>query len=82
MRQSLGVQVQIAGEMAVTTQMFTHFLLRLRAFECALINSEPGGEIRWAWVAPEDLSRLSMGKADREILEMLEQWQPRLFEEP
>jgi A/G-specific adenine glycosylase len=82
MRQSLGVQIQVAREMAVTTQMFTHFLLRLRAFECALINGEPGGEIRWAWVAPEELTHYSLGKADREILEMLEHWQPRLFEEP
>lgn len=79
--QSLGVQIRVGQEMAATAQTLTHFRLRLRAFASEVIAGTPSGAIRWAWVAPAELSNYSLGKADREIVERLEQWQPRLFEE-
>ncbi len=78
---TLGVEVRVGTEMAATAQTLTHFRLRLRAFACELIAGTPAGETRWAWVAPTELSNYSLGKADREIADRLEQWQPRLFEE-
>lgn len=79
--QSLGVQIRVGQEMAATAQTLTHFRLRLRAFASEVIAGTPSGAIRWAWVAPAELSNYSLGKADREIVERLEQRQPRLFEE-
>jgi A/G-specific adenine glycosylase len=82
MRQSLGMEIQVNREMAATTQAFTHFRLRLRAFECEVISGAPGGKLRSAWASQTELGRYSLGKADREIVERLDEWQPRLFEEP
>lgn len=79
--QTLGIEIRVGSEMAAATQTLTHFHLRLRAFACELIAGTPSGETRWAWVAPAELSSYSLGKADREVVEQLERWQPRLFEE-
>lgn len=82
LQQTLGIEVRVTEEMAATEQMFTHFRLRLRAFACELVSGTPSGDMRSAWAASEELTSYSLGKADREIVERLEQWQPRLFEEP
>lgn len=79
--QTLSVQVKVGNEMAATTQTLTHFRLKLRAFVCELVTGTFSNKMRWAWVAPSELSLYSLGKADREVVERLEQWQPRLFEE-
>ncbi len=79
--QTLGIEVRAGSEMAAATQTLTHFRLRLRAFACELIAGTLAGETRWAWVTPAELSNYSLGKADREIVQQLENWQPRLFEE-
>lgn len=79
--QSLGVQVRVEQEMAAVTQTLTHFRLRLRAFACEVIAGTPASDTRIAWVAPAELSNYSLGKADRETVDQLERWQPRLFEE-
>jgi A/G-specific adenine glycosylase len=82
MRQSLGVEIRVTCEMAATTQTLTHFRLRLRAFDCALTAGAPGGALHWGWVSPMELESFSLGKADREIVGRIGEWQPRLFEEP
>ncbi len=79
--QTLGLQIRVGNEMAAVTQTLTHFRLRLRAFACELIAGTPSGETCWAWAAPAEFSNYSLGKADREVVERLERWQPRLFEE-
>ena len=79
--ETIGIEIRTGKEMAATTQTLAHFRLRLRAFACELVAETPTGETRWAWVASTELSRYSLGKADRDIVERLEQWQPRLFEE-
>ena len=79
--QTLGIKVRVGTEMAAATQTLTHFRLRLRAFACELVAGTPTDKTRWAWVASAELSNYSLGKADREIVDRLEQWQPRLFEE-
>jgi A/G-specific adenine glycosylase len=81
LQQTLGIESRVAEEMAATEQTLTHFRLRLRAFACELISGAPNSEIRFVWASPTDLARYSLGKADREIVEGLDQWQPRLFEE-
>ncbi|MFN0086835.1 MAG: A/G-specific adenine glycosylase [Blastocatellia bacterium] len=84
LRESLNIAIEIDREMAAATQDFTHFRLRLRAFACDLIGRgpQPRKKTRFVWVSPRKLGKYSLGKADREIIESLDQWQPRLFEEP
>lgn len=82
LKQMLGIEIRVAEEMAATEQTFTHFRLRLRAFACELLAGTPTGETRSAWAAAEELPRYSLGKADRKIMDGMERWQPRLFEEP
>lgn len=79
--ETLGVQIRVGNEMAATTQMLAHFRLRLRAFACELIGGTLSDQQRWAWVSSTELDKYSLGKSDREIVEQLEHWQPRLFEE-
>jgi A/G-specific adenine glycosylase len=83
LRRDLGVEIAVGDEMAVATQTFTHFRMTLRAYACNLTAGEPRplGVANLAWVAPADLVQYSMGKADRAIVEALDCWQPRLFEE-
>jgi A/G-specific adenine glycosylase len=84
LQQKLKVDIDVEGEMASATQDFTHFRMRLRAFSCSMNGSrpDPDGRSRFAWASKEDLAQYSMGKADREIVNSLNRWQPRLFEEP
>jgi A/G-specific adenine glycosylase len=83
LRRDLGVDIEIGGEMAVATQEFTHFRMTLRAYACELRNGGPpaSGSIALAWVSPSDIPQYGMGKADRQIVDALDCWQPRLFEE-
>ncbi|MBS1788094.1 MAG: A/G-specific adenine glycosylase [Acidobacteria bacterium] len=81
LKQTLGVQIRVGQEMAATAQTLTHFRLRLRAFACEVIAGTLPSETHWAWATPPEVSNYSLGKADREIVDRLEQWQPRLFEE-
>ncbi len=84
LQQKLKVEIEVGGEMAAATQDFTHFRMHLRAFACSMNGSrpDPDGRTRFAWAGKEDLAQYSLGKADREIVNSLDQWQPRLFEEP
>ena len=74
--------------MASVTQDLTHFRIHLRAFACQLpepivLPSHP--DPAWpslAWVFPDQLAGYSMGKGDRQLVDQLTIWQPRLFEEP
>ena len=73
--------------MASATQDLTHFRVQLRAFACQLPSpirppASPGP--MWqslAWVSPDQLADYSMGKGDRQLVEQLTVWQPRLFED-
>ncbi len=83
LRRDLGVEIDIGGEMAVAMQEFTHFRMTLRAYACQLTAGKPkaAGVATFAWVSLAEVGQYSMGKADRQIVEALECWQPRLFEE-
>ena len=84
----LGGPLIVEREMANATQDLTHFRVHLRAFACRLpepivLPSTPSPA--WpclVWVSPDRLADYSMGKVDRQIIEQLTIWQPRLFEEP
>jgi A/G-specific adenine glycosylase len=83
LRQELGIEVNVAGEMASAAQDFSHFHLSLRAFACEMIAGVPqaASGTNLAWATTTDFAKYSLGKADRQILDALECWQPRLFED-
>lgn len=82
-RADLGVEITVAGQMAVATQTLTHLHLTLRAFACEIQAGNPRalGVAAYNWVTLAEAQHFSLGKADREVIEKLVHWQPRLFEE-
>ncbi len=83
LRNDLQLEIAIAQQIAVATQDLTHLRMTVRAFACQITAGAPAaiGVAAFAWVSKSELERYSLGKADREIVNSLEQWQPRLFEE-
>ncbi len=81
LRDSLKLEIASAEQMAVATQDLTHLRITLRAFACQITAGAPEaiGVAAYAWVAPSELERYSLGKADRVIVNALALWQPRLF---
>ncbi|MBI3421509.1 MAG: A/G-specific adenine glycosylase [Acidobacteria bacterium] len=82
-RADLGLEIEVAGQMAVAAQTLTHMRLTLRAFACEILAGNPRalGVAAYNWVTLTEAQHFSLGKADRVIIEKLRHWQPRLFEE-
>ena len=53
LRQNLGIEINVTGEMASAKQTFTHFHLLLRAYACDLIAGVPqtANGTNLAWVS-------------------------------
>lgn len=83
LRENLRLEITVAEQLAVATQTLTHLRLTVRAFACQITAGAPKaiGVAAFAWVAMTELNQFSFGKADRELVNAIEQWQPRLFEE-
>lgn len=79
----LGVEISVAGQMAVAEQTLTHLQLTLRAFAGEIVAGQPRalGVAAYVWVSLAEAQHFSLGKADRAVIEKLAHWQPRLFEE-
>ena len=75
------VEIFVGEEMAHATQTFTHFYLTLRAFACEIHQGKLKSKLKMKWAALTEINEYSFGKADRAIIDALENWQPRLFEE-
>lgn len=67
--EELGIEVQEDEPFGVYEHAYTHFSVTLHAFQCRIHQGEPqalhASEIRW--VRPEELTKLPMGKIDRQI---------------
>ena len=74
-----GVEIFVGAEMVHATQTFTHFHLSLRAFACEIRQGKLQSKLNVNWVAMSELNQYSFGKAERAIIDALENWQPRLF---
>ena len=74
-----GAEIFVGEEMAHATQTFTHFHLSLRAFVCTIRKGKLQSKLNVNWVAMSELNQYSFGKAERAIIDALENWQPRLF---
>lgn len=83
LRESLKLEITVAEQLAQATQTLTHLRMTVRAFACQITTGAPtaNGVAAFAWASLTELDQFSFGKADREIVFSIEQWQPRLFEE-
>lgn len=83
LRRDIEIEIEIGAEMAAAKQEFTHFRMILRAYACQIRQGDPKpeGVADLAWVGLGETGQYGLGKADRQIIEALECWQPRLFEE-
>lgn len=81
LREELAIEVSVGELYCVVKHAFTHFKITLHAFTCRYVSGEPQaiGVKDWAWVKPEQLSQYSFGKADREVIKMLEARKNMLF---
>jgi A/G-specific adenine glycosylase len=81
LREELGIEVEV-GELFTSVQhAFTHFKITLHAFTCRYVSGEPQkiGVQDWVWVKPDELSKYSFGKADREVIRALDERRQMLF---
>ncbi len=78
-QKDFGVEIFVGEEMARAAQTFTHFHLELFAYACEIRSGKIKSKFKFSWLASGDFDKYSFGKADREIINGLENWQPRLF---
>ncbi len=75
LQEELAIDVEVGELFTVVQHGFTHFKITLHAFSCRYVSGDPQrvGVRDWAWVRPDELSKYSFGKADREVIRALEE---------
>lgn len=81
LREELAIEVSVGELFVVVRHGFTHFRITLHAFTCRYESGEPQtlGVRDWAWSTPDELSRYTFGKADRQVIEALAARRGMLF---
>ena len=81
LREELAIEVEVGELFARVEHAFTHFKITLYAFTCRYVSGEPQtiGVRAWAWVMPDDLTKYSFGKADRQVIDALMKRRGMLF---
>jgi A/G-specific adenine glycosylase len=79
LREELDIDVVVGAEIGVFDHAYTHFSVRVHAFECRLSAGKPRPleHSRIEWAAPSELERYPMGKVDRQIANRLRGVTPR-----
>jgi A/G-specific adenine glycosylase len=69
-REELGIRIKIGKPVISVKHTYTHFRITLHAFECTETGIGPRGGLglNWKWMAPSDLKRVPLSKADRKII--------------
>jgi A/G-specific adenine glycosylase len=72
-REELALAVRVGGEIAAVDHAYTHFRIRLHAFECAWLAGEPRCVTctDFKWVRPGDLGRYAFPAANKKIIAIL-----------
>ncbi len=78
-QKDFGAEIIVGEEMARASQPLTHFHLQLFAYACEISSGKIQSKLKFVRATWAELDNYSFGKADREIIEALENWQPRLF---
>ncbi len=81
LREELAIEVEVGELFTRVEHGFTHFRITLHAFTCRYVSGEPQalGVRDWKWVLPDELSRYSFGKADRQVIDALDSRRGMLF---
>lgn len=70
-REELDIEIEVGREIAVVDHAYTHFRVRIHAFECALVEGEPRriacDDLKWVRLA--DLHRYAFPAANKQIIE-------------
>jgi A/G-specific adenine glycosylase len=72
-REELGTEIQVRQPLAVVDHAYSHFRIRMHAFECAYVSGEPQCVTCTAfkWVRPNDLDRYPFPAANKKIIRIL-----------
>jgi A/G-specific adenine glycosylase len=69
-REELGIRVKVGKPVTSVKHTYTHFRITLHAFECEGTGSGLLARLglNWKWLAPSELKRVALSKADRKII--------------
>jgi len=72
-REELGIRIRIQRPLIALNHAYTHFRIRLHAFECAYLSGTPRclGCDGFKWVRPRDLRRYAFPAANNRIIDAL-----------
>ena len=75
LREELAIEVAVGALFVKVKHAFTHFKITLHAFECRYISGPPQAieAHDFAWVMQDQLRDYSFGKADRQVIDALEE---------
>jgi A/G-specific adenine glycosylase len=84
LHEELGIDVTVGALYMRVRHAFTHFRITLHVFECRYLGADDGQPQRigvhdYAWVTPDALDRYAFGKADRQVVQALQERPYRLF---
>ncbi|MBI3361200.1 MAG: A/G-specific adenine glycosylase, partial [Chloroflexi bacterium] len=73
LREELGIEVAVGGQMQTLRHGYTHFKITLHVFECKWRrgNARALEVAAYQWVRPGKLNKYAMGKTDRQIAEWI-----------
>ena len=73
LKEELGIDVEVGGEITQIRHAYSHFSITLHAFDCSLVAGEPvhhaGQPIRW--VGLDELENLAFPRANGKLIEVL-----------
>ena len=69
-REELGIPIRVGKPLISVKHTYTHFRITLHAYECTGTGTGPRVRLglNWKWMAPSDLKRFPLSKADRKII--------------
>lgn len=72
-REELAITVRVGRPVAVVDHTYSHFRVRIHAFECAYVSGTPHciACADFKWVRPRDLGRYAFPAANKKIIEIL-----------
>lgn len=73
--EELGIEIRLIRQLAIVGHAYTHFRVRLHAFECVHVRGKPrcGNCTAVKWVLPEVLDRFAFPAANKRIINILRQ---------
>ena len=83
-REELGAEITVGGQVGVFRHAYTHFRVTLHAFLCTLANGREPRALQvhdLRWITPPQLGEYPMGKIDRQIARVISNQLPDAIKE-